>query len=148
MAIWQKLFNKITFKDYPDTSTPLNANNLNAITNAIDELDDRVVELNSNIELKTYNDNNWVNAYNSALYEIVCIISFTDSSGNINAFSFVVPKAIISDTPIFFLGGYAVSNTGSHVYYQVKLSKTTMSDLVVRNNNSNQSNVGIRFYYR
>ena len=48
MAIWKKLFSKITFKDYPDTSTPLNADNLNKMTDAIDGIDDRVVELNSN----------------------------------------------------------------------------------------------------
>ena len=50
MAIWEKLFSKITFKDYPDTSTPLNATNLNAMTDAIDGIDGRVVELNSNLE--------------------------------------------------------------------------------------------------
>lgn len=49
MAIWKKLFSKITFKDYPDTSTPLNADNLNKMTDAIDGIDDRVVELNSNL---------------------------------------------------------------------------------------------------
>ena len=48
MAILEKLFNKIIFKDYPDTSTPLNADNLNKMSNAIDGIDDRVVELNSN----------------------------------------------------------------------------------------------------
>lgn len=50
MAIWKKLFSKITFKDYPDTSTPINANNLNKMTDAIDGIDNRVVELNSNLE--------------------------------------------------------------------------------------------------
>lgn len=50
MAIWEKLFNKITFKDYPDTTTPLNASNMNTLSNAIDGIDDRVVELNSNLE--------------------------------------------------------------------------------------------------
>lgn len=49
MAIWQKLFNKITFKDYPDVSTPLNATNLNAMTDAIDRLDDRIVELGTDL---------------------------------------------------------------------------------------------------
>ena len=52
MAIWEKLFSKITFKDYPDTSTPLNASNMNALSDAIDGIDDRVVELNSNLENK------------------------------------------------------------------------------------------------
>lgn len=47
MAIWEKLFSKITFKDYPDTSTPLNATNLNKMTDAIDGIDNRVVELKS-----------------------------------------------------------------------------------------------------
>lgn len=50
MAIWEKLFRKIIFKDYPDTSTPLNASNMNALSDAIDGIDDRVVELNSNLE--------------------------------------------------------------------------------------------------
>lgn len=54
MAIWEKLFSKITFKDYPDTSTPLNATNLNKMTDAIDRIDDRVVELNSNLDLLNY----------------------------------------------------------------------------------------------
>jgi hypothetical protein len=49
MAIWEKLFSKITFKNYPDTSTPINADNLNKMTDAIDGIDDRVVELNSNL---------------------------------------------------------------------------------------------------
>ena len=52
MAIWEKLFNKITFKNYPDTSTPLNADNLNKMSDAIDGIDDRVVELNSNLAKK------------------------------------------------------------------------------------------------
>lgn len=50
MAIWEKLFSKIIFEDYPDTSTPLNATNLNKMTDAIDGIDDRVVELNSNLD--------------------------------------------------------------------------------------------------
>lgn len=49
MAIWEKLFSKITFKNYPDTSTPVNADNLNKMSDAIDGIDDRVVELNSNL---------------------------------------------------------------------------------------------------
>lgn len=52
MAIWEKLFSKITFKDYPDTSTPLNASNMNALSDAIDGIDDRVVELNSKLAKK------------------------------------------------------------------------------------------------
>ena len=60
MAIWEKLFSKITFKNYPNTSTPINADNLNKMTDAIDGIDDRVVELNSNLkdqegQLKTQN---------------------------------------------------------------------------------------------
>jgi hypothetical protein len=50
MAIWEKLFSKIIFKDYPDTSTPLNASNMNALSDAIDGIDNRVIELNSNLE--------------------------------------------------------------------------------------------------
>ena len=53
MAIWKKLFSKIIFKNYPDTSTPINADNLNKMTDAIDGIDNRVVELNSNFEMKT-----------------------------------------------------------------------------------------------
>lgn len=53
MAIWEKLFSKITFKNYPDTSTPVNADNLNKMTDAIDGIDDRVVELNSNLQIET-----------------------------------------------------------------------------------------------
>ena len=49
MAIWEKLFSKIIFKDYPDTSTPLNASNMNALSDAIDGIDNRVVELNSKL---------------------------------------------------------------------------------------------------
>lgn len=49
MSVWEKLFSKITFKNYPDTSTPINAVNLNKMTDAIDGIDDRVVELNSNL---------------------------------------------------------------------------------------------------
>lgn len=64
MAIWEKLFSKIAFKNYPDTSTPLNATNLNKMTDAIDGIDDRVVELNSNLNTTNSNlntvSNKWV----------------------------------------------------------------------------------------
>lgn len=67
MAIWEKLFSKITFKDYPDTSTPLNATNLNKMTDAIDGIDDRVVELNSNL----YNEDSYtVEIINNSNYTV------------------------------------------------------------------------------
>lgn len=83
MNIWQKIFSKITFKDYPDVSTPINATNLNVMTNAIDGLDDRVVESRNDIvkilgnmaaeydETSTYDVGSYV-IYNGLLYK--CIV--------------------------------------------------------------------------
>lgn len=101
-----------------------------------------------NLALKTYNNNDWVKAYNAAKYEIICLISFTDSGGNDCVFSLVVPKAAITTTLKYFLGGYAVSSTGNHVFYQVALSNTSIRGLLVRVNNVNQADVGIRFHHR
>lgn len=82
MAIWEKLFSKITFKDYPDTSTPLNADNLNKMTDAIDGIDDRVVELNSNLY-------NWIARNNYIIksdteHDSVLNIHTTDANADAN----------------------------------------------------------------
>lgn len=77
MAIWEKLFSKITFKDYPDTSTPLNANNLNAMTSVIDGLDDRVLSIIGNMASQYDNSATYAvgdyTIYNGLLYK--CIIA-------------------------------------------------------------------------
>ena len=67
MAIWEKLFSKITFKNYPDTSTPINADNLNKMTDAIDGLDDRVVELNDSVNVISSDLTNKSHLYNYTL---------------------------------------------------------------------------------
>lgn len=51
MSVWEKLFSKITFKDYPDNTTPVDAINLNKMTDAIDGIDDRVVELKNETDV-------------------------------------------------------------------------------------------------
>lgn len=42
-----KVFDNFEWKNAPDQSTPINAQNLNKINNAVDTIDDRVVDLNS-----------------------------------------------------------------------------------------------------
>ena len=41
----EKIYSPINWKDYPDESTPIDAENLNKMDSAIEELDNRVVEL-------------------------------------------------------------------------------------------------------
>ena len=47
MATWSKLFSFFTWKNRPDTSTPLGRTLLNRLNNAINSIDDRVVTLNA-----------------------------------------------------------------------------------------------------
>lgn len=96
MAIWQKLFNKITFKDYPDISTPLNATNLNAMTDAIDGLDDRVVELNSNLEF---------HKGDSITYSEITNGILSGMGGGGIGFMFTLPKEIGSDVTSVSING-------------------------------------------
>ncbi len=42
-----KVFDNFEWKNAPDQSTPINAQNLNKINNAVDTIDDRVIDLNS-----------------------------------------------------------------------------------------------------
>lgn len=44
---WKKIFNRINWMNRPSTTTPLNATNLNAGDSAIDELDDRIITLDT-----------------------------------------------------------------------------------------------------
>ena len=44
---WSKIFNRINWLNRPSTNTPLNATNLNAGDSAIDELDNRVIQLDT-----------------------------------------------------------------------------------------------------
>lgn len=44
---WKKIFNRINWMNRPSTTTPLNATNLNAGDSAIDELDDRILTLDT-----------------------------------------------------------------------------------------------------
>lgn len=80
MAIWEKLFSKIIFKDYPNTSTPLNADNLNKMTDAIDGIDNRVVELNSKLSTKQ-DSTTAINTSNIGLQSV----NYANSAGNANA---------------------------------------------------------------
>lgn len=80
MSIWTKLFNKITFKDYPDTTTPLNATNLNTLSNGIDGLDDRVLTMLGDFASQyaidsTYKVGDYV-IYDGKLYK--CITAVTE----------------------------------------------------------------------
>lgn len=44
---WKKIFNRINWMNRPSTITPLNATNLNAGDSAVDELDDRILTLDT-----------------------------------------------------------------------------------------------------
>lgn len=44
---WSKIFNRINWLNRPNTTTPLNATNLNAGDSAIDKLDDRIITLDT-----------------------------------------------------------------------------------------------------
>ena len=89
MAIWEKLFSKITFKNYPDTSTPVNADNLNKMSDAIDGIDDRVVELNSNLEFHVGD----TFTYTKALFGA----SISSVNGASFGISIYLPKSIGND---------------------------------------------------
>lgn len=55
----EKLFSKINWQNRPNSSTPLGATNLNKIDYALDEIDNRVIELNtSKIDKPPLSDNN------------------------------------------------------------------------------------------
>ena len=47
MATWNKLFSFFTWKNRPDTSTPLGQTLLNRLNTALNGIDDRVVTLNT-----------------------------------------------------------------------------------------------------
>ena len=47
MATWSKLFSFFTWKNRPDTSTPLGQTLLNRLNTALNGIDDRVITLNS-----------------------------------------------------------------------------------------------------
>ena len=44
---WKKLFSKINWQNKPSSATALGATNLNKIDYALDEIDNRVIELNT-----------------------------------------------------------------------------------------------------
>lgn len=45
-----KAFTNFEWKDEPDHSTPLSAENLNSINNGLDEVDDRVITVTTKVE--------------------------------------------------------------------------------------------------
>ena len=45
MATYEKIYNRVNWENDPSTATPINEDNLNNMDSAIDELDDRIVEL-------------------------------------------------------------------------------------------------------
>lgn len=49
MAIWAKVFSRVTWHNKPSTATPINETNLNKSDYALDVVDDRVLELNSRL---------------------------------------------------------------------------------------------------
>ena len=54
---WSKIFNRINWLNRPSTNTPLNATNLNAGDSAIDELDDRIITLDTvKADMQVVND--------------------------------------------------------------------------------------------
>ena len=50
MSIFSRFYNRISWKNYPDLSTPINERNLNNMDAAIYELDGKVVTLSKNIQ--------------------------------------------------------------------------------------------------
>lgn len=111
MAIWEKLFSKITFKDYPDTSTSLNADNLNKMTDAIDGIDDRVVELNSNLKnlLKWKLHKSQQGSVNISLtgvtFEELCVRVVPNDNQSYNQV-FLIPKRMLTSTTISITSNY------------------------------------------
>lgn len=129
MAIWEKLFSKITFKDYPDTSTPLNASNMNALSDAIDGIDDRVVELNSNLNSRKIllNDTSKI-PENAFLSNYQGMTTFGSTNGFVDVetlLSYIIPEGYRPNFPVRFpcyysdtegkpyLGAIYVEKTGS-----------------------------------
>ena len=47
MGVFSKLYQRINWKNYPSEDTPLNETNLNRIDAALDEIDNRVISLDS-----------------------------------------------------------------------------------------------------
>lgn len=45
-----KLYERVNWEDLPSKNTPINAENLNKMDKAIDDLDDKIVELESDME--------------------------------------------------------------------------------------------------
>ena len=43
----QKVYNRINWENYPSENTPLNESNLNRVDYAVDEIDDRVIALDT-----------------------------------------------------------------------------------------------------
>lgn len=107
MALLEKLFSKITFKNYPDTSTPIDADNLNKMTDAIDGIDDRVVDIgdnldkwnipNTNILIASDSDNNNVLMVSTDVYSDwnkPCRVHQTSSGSALNGMPPLFPQGV------------------------------------------------------
>lgn len=53
MSIFEKIYNRINWQNKPSTETPINADNLNKMDKAIDDLDGRVVSLSESVNTNT-----------------------------------------------------------------------------------------------
>ena len=53
MSVWSKLYERINWKDLPQRLTALAARNLNKMDLAIDQLDDRTIDLNTRVDAKS-----------------------------------------------------------------------------------------------
>lgn len=87
MSIFSRFYNRISWKNYPDMSTPLNERNLNNMDSAIYELDGKVVDLSNNMQ----------NTIASITYDKLndaFVITYT--SGDTRAFSINSSKVVVN----------------------------------------------------
>lgn len=55
LSIFEKIYNRINWQNKPSTETPINADNLNKMDKAIDDLDGRIVSLLESVDTNTTN---------------------------------------------------------------------------------------------
>lgn len=90
MSVWSKIYSLIGWENQPSTKTPINASNLNKMDVAINELDDRVLDLGGSVEnilgnfateydsTSTYAVGDYV-IYDGLLYKCVVAITTAES---------------------------------------------------------------------
>lgn len=91
-------YTKTTWQDLPNTTTPVNATNLNKIENGIEAIDNDVSTINNNIgdltDLETSDTSSLVSAVNSlrpiVLFEGASTNTTINLSDNVNNYTFII----------------------------------------------------------